>query len=51
MSGLLFIASIVAMLHVAAVSFVVGSWHWKYLLVTVASAGILWILLPSKNAP
>ena len=46
MSGFLFIASIVAMLHVAAVSFVVGSWHWKYLLVTVASAGVLWVLVP-----
>ena len=46
MSGFLFSASIVAMLHVAAVSFVVGSWHWKYLIVTVASAGVLWILVP-----
>jgi len=51
MSGFLFIASVVAMLHVVALSFVVGPWHWKYLLVTVASAGILWIVLPLLLPP
>lgn len=47
LSGLSFIGSIVALLHVAALSFAFGPWHWKYLLVTVVSGALLWGALPA----
>lgn len=47
MTGFRFIASIVAMLHVAALSFAFGPRHGKYLLVKVISGAILWGLIPA----
>jgi hypothetical protein len=53
MSGFLFFASIVAMLHVAALSFAFGPWHWKYVIVTAISGAMLWgvfpVLLPLRR--
>ncbi len=47
LNGLSLIGSIVALFHVAALSFAFGPWHWKYLLATVASGALLWVVLPA----
>ena len=46
MNGFRFIAAVVAGLHLAAMSFAFGPWHWKYLLVAGASGALLWGVVP-----
>lgn len=47
LNGFLFICALVAALHLAALGFACGPWHWKYLLATAISGVLLWGVLPA----
>ena len=47
LNGFSFICAVVVGLHLAALSFAFGPWHWKYLLVSVISGVLLWGALPA----
>jgi hypothetical protein len=42
-----FIPAVVAALHLAALNFALGPWHWDYLLVAALSGALLWGALPA----
>jgi hypothetical protein len=45
------IVGVVVALHVAALGFLFGPLHWRYLLVAVVSAALIWGVLPTRLSP